>query len=234
MGKWLGTAPLSNRGNYTHGASLAVKYNNHSLGKAKLSQENLNAIGGAYDLAVSMLASAIDLTTDVFHGFDRSDGGPWGNTYKDHIEMYFGDNPDVSTVLVTLLTTKRGLQSNSDQNRLYIYSGKGKGFSKNTAGYVAQYAPNAKGRPQVESHTVGNPVAGIKTPRERGHIHIRLDDNENEMAQTIIHEATHRFAGTGDFAYQHDGDKWTNLSSGERLNNADSYAHFCSHVHRMR
>lgn len=49
--------------------------------------------------------------------------------------------------------------------------------------------------------------------------------NKFQMARIIVHEATHKFAFTGDYAYMHDTAKFGTLSKGEALKNADSYAY---------
>jgi hypothetical protein len=53
------------------------------------------------------------------------------------------------------------------------------------------------------------------------------------LAHCIVHEATHKFAGTDDYAYT-DEDKYAGLTGERRLNNADSYAYTILSLYRNR
>lgn len=70
---------------------------------------------------------------------------------------------------------------------------------------------------------------------QRGNIHVdsnRLDTGPELSAKTVIHEASHRFASTGDFGekgYTYDDSglfRDVGLTHAEALNNAESYARF--------
>jgi len=46
-----------------------------------------------------------------------------------------------------------------------------------------------------------------------------------QLARLIVHEATHKFAGTSDHAYTYEEDDYEDLTYQERVFNADSYAY---------
>jgi hypothetical protein len=88
-------------------------------------------------------------------------------------------------------------------------------------------------RPLVK---LGDGMANLpkkKTTYRMGHIHLNYDkmksNPDKDVITTIIHEATHRFCGTCDFAYGTEM-RYQNLTDPERLNNADSHALFCMAV----
>src|SRR4029078_1630188 len=95
-------------------------------------------------------------------------------------------------------------------NRMYLFDAESKPDAKDkdsrTAGYVVSYGLGVKGkkhRPTVKD-------------RRRAHIHINYTEKDTmNMAATIVHEATHRFAGTGDFAYSHEA-KFKDLQPDEQ------------------
>lgn len=57
------------------------------------------------------------------------------------------------------------------------------------------------------------------------HFNHILTCNVWQMARLIIHEATHKFAYTGDYAYHSDSAAWGNLVGANAIKNADSYAY---------
>src|SRR5262249_17931447 len=76
---------------------------------------------------------------------------------------------------------------------------KGADFAKKMARpVVSQYHKD----PDAEFHNLNLE----KTPAKTGHIHLNFEsiqsDQVDKIACDIIHEATHRFAGTGDFVYK--------------------------------
>jgi hypothetical protein len=55
------------------------------------------------------------------------------------------------------------------------------------------------------------------------------DSDPEGRARTIVHECTHKYAGTDDNAYHWDP-KFATLKPKDALDNADSYAWFCIDV----
>ena len=53
----------------------------------------------------------------------------------------------------------------------------------------------------------------------------------DKQAGVIVHEATHKWAGTVDLAYESEKEKWNALSTAACLANADSYAWLCEHAY---
>ena len=53
------------------------------------------------------------------------------------------------------------------------------------------------------------------------------------LAHCIVHEATHKFADTDDYAYT-DEDEYAGLTAARRINNADSYAFTILSLYRNR
>ncbi len=49
--------------------------------------------------------------------------------------------------------------------------------------------------------------------------------NVAQLARVILHEATHKFAFTGDYAYHASTNDWNTLTSDKAIKNADSYAY---------
>jgi len=240
MGTWKGKAPLSNRGDWAHGALLQLKFNPHKSKNKKISGEDVTKVGEAYSLAIDMIEKAYECTQRASAGQLASYDVPDAFValeVRQIFDRYFGANPDYQTILGTLQSTMLGLKDNSKDNRVYLFDSQSKpedGGDNRTAGYVMGYPNNYKPkrhRPEIQSHEKGA-KAGEKTPRRRGHIHVNYTLAKADLAVTVIHEATHRFAGTGDFAYEQEVQKWNDLSDAEKLNNADSFACFCRDVYQ--
>jgi hypothetical protein len=78
--------------------------------------------------------------------------------------------------------------------------------------------------------------------KKTGSIHIDFGQllNPDQLAQhanlhaacIIIHEASHKFALTADFAYAREQQKYANLSTAQKLNNADSYGYACISLYK--
>lgn len=225
MGKWKGTAPLSSRGDWAHGPLLQLKFNPHKS-KAKIGEDVVKRVGKAYDYAINMLDIAIKKSGEARSGkfTDIDDAG--SPVVKALFEKYFGNSPDFDTISKTTLeATSLGLRSTDKSDRVYLFDGKSKPDLKKedsrTVGYVARYPVDRK----KKQH---RPIVG---DQRRGHIHINYTVEDTlDMASTIVHEATHRFAGTGDFAYAYE-EKFGGLTAVERLNNADSYAACCREIY---
>ncbi len=220
MGKWKGTAPLSSDADWSHGPVLQLKYDTNSKNKAQLPDDVVKRIGSAYDMAIVMLAKAIAVTQDAKLGKYEEFSG--FRTVKELFEQYFGKEPDLNTMLSTLSETLAGLKSNDKKNRIYLFDDESKPDVKKKAegpalGYVSRYDLDVKGSKKKR------PTVGLY---KRGHIHINHQERDTtNLAATIIHEGTHRFAGTADVAYADDM-KFTTLTAAEQLNNADSYSEF--------
>lgn len=60
------------------------------------------------------------------------------------------------------------------------------------------------------------------------HIHFPRFNNEtaDERAAILIHELSHKYAGTGDHAYLHETGKWAKMSRKDAVDNADSYCYY--------
>lgn len=60
------------------------------------------------------------------------------------------------------------------------------------------------------------------------HIHFPGFNNEtpDERAAILIHELSHKYAGTGDHAYLHETGKWAKMDRKDAVDNADSYCYY--------
>lgn len=104
--------------------------------------------------------------------------------------------------------------------------------SKTTAGFVqprkavvAAMSPDEFARRQKNE-----PTAGLQ-PQDKGSIHINFTTLLGEakykhlhVARTIIHEASHKFCDTRDFAYSYEPG-YASLTKPQAMNNADSHAY---------
>lgn len=68
--------------------------------------------------------------------------------------------------------------------------------------------------------------------QQRIHLNINMinSDPQDKIARTIVHEATHKFAGTADVAYKADNLKYNAGGHAGLTNNADSYAWCCRRI----
>jgi hypothetical protein len=97
-------------------------------------------------------------------------------------------------------------------------------WGRGTIGYVKPHKPFAASRekmPRLEAPQM--------LPEQYGSIHINfmtlLDRTDNmKAAVTLIHEASHKFIDTLDFAYVYEEEKYRHMSTDQALRNADSYA----------
>jgi hypothetical protein len=74
---------------------------------------------------------------------------------------------------------------------------------------------------------------GLKVSAVMGDIHVARDqiDGGTDLVRLIIHEATHKFAGTRDHSYVQYGSQLEyDISTADCLENADSLAFFCVNV----
>jgi hypothetical protein len=248
MGRWKTKTPLSPNGSWTHGAMLHLKYRNNAQKNPTVSAQDVRKVTKAYIMAEQMVGDAI------IHAQDAQGGrfAPCGlRTTEDIFDHYFRVRSPgfpgaggYAVIITTLTEARAGLNDPSEKNRLYLFDSTSKAndtrVTKDTGGYVASYFPSSpnfgakwdKKRPLVKSHAVTAPRAFQTTQALKGHIHLNIESGEVlDWATTIIHEATHRFSGTGDFAYVHETDKWKTLTWAEHLNNADSYAQACNELY---
>jgi len=58
--------------------------------------------------------------------------------------------------------------------------------------------------------------------------------SEHAIARILIHEATHKFADTKDYAYMSDPDAWEVLTPSRSIKNADSYAYAALSFHARK
>lgn len=224
---------MSNRGDWTHGPQLDVHYKGSN---APPTQAESDMLKEAYDFALDMAAEAIaEIRKSSGGNHTQWTGALMATETNDRLlDHYFGpklDALDYNIILTTMLDTRRGLLDNSGTNRLTIYN-------KNTTrnGFVRTYSANNNynaDRPIVNSHNFKNKIAGQLKPKRKGHIHLNLNRGSSlAMARTLLHEATHRFSGTADFSYLWDAAKFNGLSKAEKINNADSYAHYAVSVYK--
>jgi hypothetical protein len=218
----------------------------------KVTESKKGEIARAYALALDMIHKTIDVTklgTANRLNLCNRDSSDTVTKITAAYTNCFGPNPNYMAILATLQLTKGGLLDVQwSANRIYLYSSESKpdkdGSNTTKVGYVSAHPLTHKARsylPKVGVHldAQGNQTqAGVKNLRKIGHIHVNVNVNsldtkrtEMDVAATIIHEATHRYAGTGDFAYEDEKVKWANMSAVERLNNADSYAMLCKWIY---
>jgi hypothetical protein len=164
--------------------------------------------------------------------------GPMGVFQKRFAQTYFLTGPDgltgsnLARVKQVLLLTRNGLASDVT---IKAGSNVGKGDGS-PLGVVSRN----------ETKVVSQPYHNRFTKTQDGKTYtygaIRLDEVRlrTELgAQTLIHEATHKYAGTADYYYFGSAsgatDKsYSQLSKEKALDNADSYAWFVWHVGRKR
>jgi hypothetical protein len=106
--------------------------------------------------------------------------------------------------------------------------------ARNELGFVKPHKPYAAFRPRG-SGLDALPLA----PENWGSIHLNFEmlltaqRSDMEVAVTIIHEASHKFIDTLDFAYVFDA-KYQTMTAAEALRNADSYAFAAASLARGR
>jgi hypothetical protein len=140
---------------------------------------------------------------------------------------------DLDIIKTVITKTRNGLSGN-----VTLKVGVEKG---GTRGYVTGKRQNGAARPATQGFH--NVAASMDDGREwrQGAIHVsgaRFED-ERLGVKTLIHEATHKYAGTIDYVYMHDdgtgsrGDPSATFDNKTKaLMNADSYAWFVLKVGR--
>lgn len=249
VGKWYGSAPLADGGDWVHkGQPLQMKFNNHSMfGKPKPDDAVINKIGAAYSESLAKLTEICSKVQIVIDDGITSrnpllkckDKMFLGDVLYDHFSPTKRKNVDLRSILDILTKTRDGLRDNSELNKVYLFTAASKPKDKlaeDTLGMVKGYGvDNAakQNRPLVKQADGMANTPNNKTEYRQGHIHLNYDKmkskSDKDVITTIIHEATHRFCGTCDFAYGFQP-KYQNLTDAERLNNADSHALFCMAV----
>jgi hypothetical protein len=226
MGIWRGKAPLSAKGDWSHGPMVQLKFHSHGS-KEKVSEANTADLGAAYSRAVQMVSHAKAVVA-----LDHDENAL--------LKKYFTDRFEWKHIYDVLAATFGGLRNNSKENRLYLYT-KASKPARNDVGYVMSHSaddPDKQHRPagsrfpystRLKRHVFAEPEE--KKPTRQGHIHLNIGSYADvaDLAHTIAHEATHAFAGTADFAYMNEP-HFKDLTTGEAMNNADSYAAFCSEL----
>jgi hypothetical protein len=232
MGTWRGKAAVSSAGDWSHGAEIHLKFHSYKSTK-KVSSEDKDKIGRAYSSAAQMVESALNGLRDA-----RNDA---------IVTMYFGNNPPLLDIESVLRLTLNGLRDTSEGNKIFLFTKTSRpDLGANTAGNVSSWnrqgtdastqkwavsKRNLPVSPSFKKLQNGMDDIGQKYDAYKGRIHLNLSHIRNReddvVAMTIIHEATHRFAGTGDFAYKDGTLAWYQMTDAQKLNNADSYAHFC-------
>jgi len=104
--------------------------------------------------------------------------------------------------------------------------------SKTTAGFVQpRKAVVAKMSPEEFVRRKSNEPTAKLQPQDKGSIHINFTTLLGEakykhlhVARTIIHETSHKFCDTRDFAYSYEPG-YTTLTKARAMNNADSHAY---------
>ncbi|MBK9385559.1 MAG: hypothetical protein IPN34_12180 [Planctomycetes bacterium] len=232
MGIWRGKAAVSSGGDWTHGSEIHLKFNSYKSTK-KVAPADAEKIGRAYSAAAQMVESAL--------------GGLYEEKNADLVRMYFGDKAPRKEIEGVLRLTLNGLKDTSEGNKIFLFTKTSRPeLGANTSGKVSswkregtdastqKWAISKRKLPvssSFEKASGGLDNIEKKYEAYKGRIHLNLFHIKNrqaeEVAITIIHEATHRFAGTGDFGYNDGTRKWYSMTDEERLNNADSYAYFC-------
>jgi len=117
--------------------------------------------------------------------------------------------------------------------------------ANNVGGFVKS-RQNPAGGPQLsneewERHLRhDDPEAPYLLPQQKGAIHLNFkvflaDSQQHKLhvARTLIHEASHKFVDTYDFAYTHDP-AYLTLSKPQAMRNADSYAFAAASCYKGR
>lgn len=141
---------------------------------------------------------------------------------------------DYQEILNVINLTRNGL--NSNDLKLKISNSKSTtsgGTTTTTVGYVKNYPKrDIRALTKKDWHKV--PI-GPKQGRHTGNIHVHqmVLQSNSKGSDTVIHEATHRYAGTSDFGEAGYVDSTLSrnfrapgLTPAQALNNAESYASF--------
>jgi hypothetical protein len=242
MGIWRGTAPLSNGGDWSHGAVLNLKFNSHSLSSAEVSEADTKSIGDAYSLALQM----VFLANDQFQR-DRMKPDSHVVTVANRYFNKTGFDRYVKSVLNDTYTGLRNAVNKDGRSTIYLFTKTSKKGNATDAGYIKnwpgrlddkKHLPQGQRYMRQDTDKTMDDINKPKVDAGKGHIHLNLSEirkakDGQQLIITIIHEATHRYAGTGDFAYypvdqkRSAAIKFNSMTDAERMNNADSYAYFC-------
>lgn len=230
MPKWRGQAAVAPGGDWSHAGELNLKAETHPGDAAA-------KLGHAFGVAMRMAATGLD----VVKRCETGDPAVLA-VLRRHFGNDAGKQAHLSAIGDALRATHKGMvaatraDKSPEQKALHVVHlfDRQAGNGGQEQGYVRMHPPLqpgkiARGRPLIQAHT--DDEAPISSFDHRvGHIHLNLDPARGEtlerLARTILHEATHRYAGTGDFAYA-GSEGYDDLQGVARINNADSYAEFC-------
>jgi hypothetical protein len=252
MGIWRGSAPLSPGGDWSHGVHL--KFNAHRAGSFEERPDAAGKIGHAVGLAIAMAERGLAAVKEI--GRARAEDHARHPGWNPLVECFGSDawkRANLDAIVETLGATARGLREavRADQTLEERRASEIQLFDRNSKpadpkrpgnehGYVRDYPvddktkakrPTIAATPDILQSLREEGDLARKVKRRVGHIHISLDnaraDTVERLARTILHEATHRYAGTGDFAYADHAGEFHGATTAERINNAGSYAEFC-------
>ncbi len=156
------------------------------------------------EVITEALALAVEMAG---HGLSRLSSGPSSEAEEELFAYHFGtDEPQALAEASSKLgTTLSGLSSGAPiQVESWMFPG-----MSDAGGYIW-----------------GGPFAGVSD------IHLTpqfFQITRTNQASTLVHEGTHKWAGTGDHAYVHDA-HYGDLPWDKAIDNADSYAAFCEGV----
>lgn len=169
--------------------------------------------------------ASVETLEKAFSALQRTIGWlshPTATKLQDAMTLYFKSGTDKTTTVQGILElTINGMRT----GKLSL-----KTDNTTASRFVNEFGVDRGDVPNIEGY-VRNGSDGSK-----GDIHVTRDylmNNRFQAVRTFIHEATHRFASTNDFAEQ--GYMFANgsdfrqpgITATQCLNNADSYAYFC-------
>jgi len=214
-----------------------------------LSNTQQRKLTGAISLSRQMSALALRL----LRGYERKlivksvdpqmakDFFASGEVVKEALERYFGITKamatfttDLNTIIAKLTTTEAGLKNpfqivvGNICDLDDIKDGIRDAFLELKQGEFRSALAELKYIRTGTRGWVGPPTNAL----QRIHLNVNMVDKdaEDRIARTIIHEATHKFAGTDDIAYKADNLKHNAGGHANLTNNADSYAWCCRRI----
>jgi hypothetical protein len=168
-----------------------------------------------------------------------------GEVVKEALERYFGITKasatftaDLTTIIAKLETTEAGLRAAFDivVGNIHdwddVRDGVRDAFAQVTAGRFRAAVAELKFIRTGTEGWVGPPA----NAQRRIHLNVSSinDEPEDLITRIIVHEATHKFAGTVDVAYKWDSLKHNAGGYANLTNNADSYAWACRRIWKRK
>jgi hypothetical protein len=164
---------------------------------------------------------------------------PSGAVVKDALERYFGIttaspgfDTDLGTIITKLAATETGLKG-----QLELVVGNIHDADDIREGISDAFDSLKQGKFKAaidDLKFIRTGTRGWVSSNALQRIHLNIDiinsDPEDRIARTIVHEATHKFAGTDDIAYKADNLKHNAGGHANLTNNADSYAWCCRRI----